>query len=44
MWWQTVLGLLAGLLLVYAVLLFFLWRYARDHPETITPRCPALAA
>ncbi|MGI8532648.1 MAG: YkvA family protein [Geodermatophilaceae bacterium] len=38
MWWQTLLGILAGLLLVYVVLLVLLWRYARRHPDTITLR------
>ena len=36
MWWQTVLGILAGLLLVHVVLLVLLWRYARRHPDTVT--------
>jgi len=36
MWWQTVLGILAGLLLVYVVLLVLLWRYARRQPDTVT--------
>lgn len=38
MWWQTLLGALAGLMLVYAVLLALLWRYARRHPDTVTMR------
>lgn len=38
MWWRTLLGVLAGLLLVYAVLLLLLWRYARRHPETVSLR------
>lgn len=38
MWWQTLIGILAGLLLVYAVLLVLLWRYARRHPDTATMR------
>lgn len=38
MWWQTLLGILAGILLVYAVLLVLLRRYARRHPDTVTAR------
>ncbi len=38
MWWQTLLGILAGLLIVYLVLLLLLWRYARRHPDTVTMR------
>lgn len=38
MWWQTLLGILAGLLLVYLVLRGLLWRYARRHPDTVTLR------
>lgn len=37
-WWQTVLGVLAGLSLVYLVLLALLWRYARRHPGTVSMR------
>ncbi len=37
-WWQTVLGVLAGLSLVYFVLLALLWRYARRHPDTVSMR------
>jgi uncharacterized membrane protein YkvA (DUF1232 family) len=41
-WWQSGLGVLAGvvagLLLVYALLLVLLWWYARAHPETVTLR------
>lgn len=37
-WWQTVLGVLAGLVLVYLVLLALLWRYARRHPDTVSGR------
>ncbi len=37
-WWQTVLGVLAGLGLVYLVLLGLLWRYARRHPDTVSLR------
>lgn len=35
MWWQVLLAVLAGLLLIYALLVLLLWRYARAHPETI---------
>jgi uncharacterized membrane protein YkvA (DUF1232 family) len=38
MWWQTVLGVVAGLVLVYVVLLALLWRYARAHPDTVSMR------
>lgn len=34
--WETVTGIVAGVLLAYAVLLFLLWLYARRHPETVT--------
>ncbi len=37
-WWQTALGVLAGLVLIYAVLLALLWRYARRHPDTVSMR------
>ncbi len=33
--WDVLLGVLAGLVLVYAVLLALLWRYARAHPDTV---------
>ena len=36
MTWETVAGMLGGLLLLYAVLLALLWGYARRHPETVT--------
>lgn len=38
MWWQTAIGILAGLLLIYVTLVLLLWRYARHHPNTITGR------
>ena len=34
-WWRVLLGAAAGLVLVYAVLLALLWRYAKAHPETV---------
>jgi uncharacterized membrane protein YkvA (DUF1232 family) len=34
-WWQLLLGVAAGLVLVYAVLLALLWQYARAHPDTV---------
>jgi uncharacterized membrane protein YkvA (DUF1232 family) len=34
--WEAVAGIVAGVLLAYAVLLFLLWLYARRHPETVT--------
>lgn len=37
-WWQTVLGVMAGLVLAYVVLLALLWRYARRHPDTVSMR------
>jgi len=37
-WWQTLLGVFGGALLVYAALLLALWRYARRHPDTVTLR------
>lgn len=33
--WETVAGVVGGVLLVYAVLLALLWGYARRHPETV---------
>ena len=33
--WQVLLGILTGLVLVYAVLLVLLWAYARAHPDTV---------
>lgn len=38
MWWQTLLGILAGLVLVYVGLLVLLWQYARRHPDTVRMR------
>jgi uncharacterized membrane protein YkvA (DUF1232 family) len=38
MWWQTLLGVFAGVLLVYLLLLTLLWRYSRRHPDTVTMR------
>ncbi len=38
MWWQTLLGILAGLLVLYLVLLGLLWRYSRSHPEAVGMR------
>jgi uncharacterized membrane protein YkvA (DUF1232 family) len=34
-WWEIILGALAGLGAVYAILLLALWAYARGHPETV---------
>jgi uncharacterized membrane protein YkvA (DUF1232 family) len=34
--WETVAGIVAGVLLAYVLLLFLLWLYARRHPETVT--------
>ena len=33
--WETVAGVVGGVLLVYAVPLALLWDYARRHPETV---------
>lgn len=38
MWWRTLVGVLAGLLLVYLALLALLWGYSRRHPETVRMR------
>jgi uncharacterized membrane protein YkvA (DUF1232 family) len=38
MWWQALLGVIAGTLVVYLVLLGLLWSYARRHPEAIGMR------
>lgn len=38
MWWQTLLGVLAGLLLIYLLLLAWLWRDSRSHPEAVSMR------
>jgi len=35
MWWHTLLGVLAGVLLVYLMLLALLWRYGRRHPDAV---------
>ncbi len=37
-WWRLLLGVAAGLALVYGVLLTLLWRYARAHPESVRLR------
>jgi len=37
-WWQAALGAVAGLVLVYLLLLGLLWRYSRTHPEAVTMR------
>ena len=34
MWWQTLLEILGGLLLLYLGLLALLWRHSRTDPET----------
>jgi uncharacterized membrane protein YkvA (DUF1232 family) len=36
MGWETLAGVIGGVLVVYAVLLSLLWAYARRHPETVT--------
>lgn len=37
-WWRISLGALAGVLVVYLVLLGLLWRYAARHPDTVLMR------
>lgn len=37
-WWEVLAGIVGGFLLVYVVLLFLLWRYARRNPETVALR------
>ena len=37
-WWEMALGVVAGLVAVYAALLLGLWAYARSHPETVVMR------
>ncbi|WP_430266847.1 YkvA family protein [Pseudarthrobacter sp. J1763] len=37
-WWEIALGIIAGLVVIYAVLLLALWMYARRHPETVSMR------
>ncbi|AXJ09640.1 YkvA family protein [Arthrobacter sp. PM3] len=36
MGWETLAGVIGGLLVVYAILLVLLWAYARRHPDTVT--------
>jgi len=36
MGWETLAGVIGGVLVVYAVPLLLLWAYARRHPETVT--------
>jgi uncharacterized membrane protein YkvA (DUF1232 family) len=38
MWWRAAIAVIAGVLLVYVLLLALLWRYARNHPETVRLR------
>jgi uncharacterized membrane protein YkvA (DUF1232 family) len=38
MWWSILLSVIAGLVLIYLVLLGLLWQAHRRHPETITAR------
>lgn len=38
MWWEPLLAILGGLLLVYAAALLLLYLYARRHPETVSMR------
>lgn len=37
-WWETILGILAGLVFVYLLLLLGLWVYARRNPQTVGMR------
>ena len=36
MGWETLAGVIGGVLVVYGILLLLLWAYARRHPETVT--------
>ena len=38
MWWEPVVAILAGLLVVYVVALVLLYLYARRNPETVSMR------
>jgi uncharacterized membrane protein YkvA (DUF1232 family) len=38
MWWHTIAGVAAGLLLLYGALLLVMWRYTRRHPESVGMR------
>ncbi|KRF09491.1 hypothetical protein ASH00_03850 [Arthrobacter sp. Soil782] len=38
MWWEPVVAILAGLLVVYVVALVLLYLYSRRHPETVSMR------
>lgn len=38
MWWQALLGILVGLLLLYAAFLGALWGFARRHPQVAGSR------
>ncbi|PZS02380.1 MAG: hypothetical protein DLM56_12120 [Pseudonocardiales bacterium] len=38
MWWQLLIGIAAGLVLLYAALLAALWRFARRHDEALGSR------
>ena len=37
-WWEAVLGIVVGLVAVYAILLAGLWFYAASHPDTVDMR------
>jgi len=37
-WWDTLIAVLGGIILIYASLLVFLAFYARKHPETVSLR------
>lgn len=37
-WFETLVVVASGLLLLYAALLLLLWRYARTHPDTVKAR------
>jgi uncharacterized membrane protein YkvA (DUF1232 family) len=38
MWWHTLVGVVTGLVLVYAVLVFTLWRSYRRDPDAVALR------
>jgi uncharacterized membrane protein YkvA (DUF1232 family) len=38
MWWSILLSVVAGLVLIYLVLLGLMWRTYRRHPDTVSMR------
>lgn len=37
-WWQVLLSVAGGIILLWLVLVFFLWREQRRHPDTVSLR------